>query len=511
MLSFSYITKLLIQLKNIYLIKNTITRITNHSYLGLHHPIQQNNLSILKQQIYNSGSLFIKFAQWYISKLKSNDIKENDSTTTQIITYFEDIFEQCPYHNLEFTKSSFHKELNISLDDYIIPNTLKPLASGSIGQVYFAIRKEDNKEIAIKVKHPDIDNDLENQTELIHFFKWIQNIKYFKKKYNLFFNIDDFLNDINLQCDFNNEANNCKKFRENFSDSKNQIIFPEVLFQSRNILISEYIEGKDFEEFTDFQRYNICLNFLCFFNQMMLIDNFIHGDLHCKNWKVRINPDTNQPQIIIYDCGICFSNKDIKITQDFWFAVSRYDVDLLHKAILKFIIKSDNKDVNTTATKTSDGDADDIMSINGVTEQELHDEIKKTLLEFGEKCLGTSIVLKTILNFFSMHNIMVDKFLLNFSILLCVLEDFLVKNNVINNDTNINMFNVINQMELDLISFAETKKCYSKVNQLFKNENETKFKKYQNNIEKYNVTHLDKDKKLFSNLEFSSIKFKPID
>ena len=77
--------------------------------------VQLRSLISLKKIIYESGSLYIKFFQWYISKLKSNIINtDNPETiiTTNLITYFDDIFEQCPYHSIEHTKTTFKKSMN---------------------------------------------------------------------------------------------------------------------------------------------------------------------------------------------------------------------------------------------------------------------------------------------------------------------------------------------------------------------------------------------------------------
>ena len=75
----------------------------------------------------------------------------------------------------------------------------------------------DNTEIAIKVKHPDITNNLDNYLEIIKLFKFLQSFNYIKKRYNLIFNIDDFLNDIIQQCYLRIESSNSKKFKYNFS------------------------------------------------------------------------------------------------------------------------------------------------------------------------------------------------------------------------------------------------------------------------------------------------------
>ena len=45
---------------------------------------------------------------------------------------------------------------------------------------------------------------------------------------------------------------------------------------------------------------------------MVTFNNFIHGDLHKKNWKVRINDD-GEYKIILYDFGLCWKLFDPSI------------------------------------------------------------------------------------------------------------------------------------------------------------------------------------------------------
>ena len=86
-----------------------------------------------------------------------------------LIDYFQDIFENCPFHDIKFTKQIFQESMpGYKLETYIDMGTFKEIASGSIGQVYYAKRLSDGKEVAIKVKHPDITTDLENQLIIIN-------------------------------------------------------------------------------------------------------------------------------------------------------------------------------------------------------------------------------------------------------------------------------------------------------------------------------------------------------
>lgn len=463
-------------------------------------------LQKLKQDMFDCGFLYVKFFQWYISKLKSDIIQSNigeqkDYSNSRVnsisyfISHFEDIFEQCPYHDIEHTKKVFAESMNnIELEDYIDITTFKEIASGSIGQVYYGKRKIDNLEVAIKVKHPNIKEDLENQHELINIIKIIQKISYFRNYFNIYINLDDFLLDINLQCDFNNEANNCKTFQDNFKSSSNYIVFPKVVYQSNDLLISEYIEGDAFENLTEIQKYHTSINFICFFYQMLLIDNFLHGDLHRKNWKVRNNKETNNIQIVVYDCGICFQNTCVELTNDFWFAIINYDVKALNKSVLKFICETTDNYVKN--------------------DKRLDEEINVFFNNVLNQTITTSVLIKLIIDFFSSNDIIVNKFLLNLSILVCVIEEFLKINSLIEKDKKrslkrISMFEIINEYQLDIIAYCDIKNCYPEVNNMFKLDMNNKYKKYKSNIEENNIIEIvNSDKQLFGSLILSKLKFK---
>ena len=525
---FGYCKRLYYQISNIYHIKKYIDLIfknidnidnINNNEIDVK---QKENFESLKKIIFSCGSLYIKFFQWYVSKLKSNIVNNNinvenvsciDSSVdssidinksnnlSKFINYFEDIFEQCPYHDIEHTKKVFCNSMyGIKLDSYVDISTFKIIASGSIGQVYYAKRKSDNLEIAIKVKHPNINEDLEKQYEIINFIKLIQSIPFIRNYYNMYFNIDDLILDINLQCDFNNEANNCKIFQENFKSSSNYIVFPKILYQSNDLLISEYIEGESFESLSDNQKYQTSINFVCFFYQMLLSDNFLHGDLHCKNWKVRRQKDTNtnNVQIVVYDCGICFQNTSLGLTTDFWFSLINYDIESLKKTIMRFIVESNNNNNNINVNK-----------------QKFDEDMKLFFNNILTESVSTSFIIKSIINFFRSHNIIIHKFLLNLSILVCVIEEFLKENNIVDKDKQRNlkrtsMFEIINDSQLDIIAFCDVKKCYPKIRDLFSEHMSNTYKKYKSNVIKNNINENDNnDSKLFSSLSLSTLKFRP--
>ena len=227
---------------------------------------------------------------------------------------------------------------------------------------------------------------------------------------------------------------------------------------------------------------------------MLLVDNFIHGDLHCKNWKVRIHNE--KPQIIVYDCGICFENVDVNLSSDVWFAIGKYDIPNLITILKKFVI------VNNL--KISDCDYDM--------------EIKNIFDEILKNSLGTGMLLKSIIHFFNKNDIIINKFLLNFCILICLVEEFLKSNDVINRERNIaikgNMFNIIIDNQLDLIAFCKIKNCFPQVHTILKNEIEQKkalcknIHILENNSLLQNEITATKPN-LFNSINLSGLAFKP--
>jgi len=506
---FRYLLNIFRQLRKIFGIKGILENIHNNLADEKKSLEEQQSLWLdLKTSIFTCGSLYVKFLQWYISKLKSNTLDNQDITYTErlkaFVAYFEDIFENCPFHSLDDTRAIFAGECGMTgivLEKYVHMDTLKEIASGSIGQVYYARRQSDNREIAIKIKHPDIAKNLEEQLSLIRMLSYIQSFKWVRRRYNLIFSIDDFLSDINQQCDFNNEANNNIRLRINFQASQDFVVFPEVLFQSEDVLISEYIPGKEFTSLSPIQQHMTALNFVCFLYQMLFVDNFIHGDLHCKNWKVHIlEGEENTPsriKIVVYDTGICFTNSDCTLTRSFWFALGKYDLKGLNACLKSFVVK-------------------DTSINNPMSEEELTAEIDKMFSTILQHSVGTGMIMKSIINYCSSRNIMIDKFLLNLSITICLLEEFFKKTDMVDREKNnprngVAMYDIIDENALDIIAFCQVKSCYPGVLEIFQKEMDTKYLAYQVNLQENNIHEDGKNNTapvLFNGLALSGLKMR---
>ena len=147
--------------------------------------------------------------------------------------------------------------------------------------------------------------------------------------------------------------------------------------------------------------------------------------------------------------------------------------------------------------------------------------------------MGTSLIMKILLDIFRNNNLIINKFLLNFTIFICVIEEYMKNNNLINKtiNKNITMFDIINDGNIDVITFCEVNKCYTEICDLIKLKSKNNFKIYKNNNQinnqidnnnqkdnnnqidnnnqKNNNNQIDNNtKKLFCSIELSNLTFK---
>ena len=170
---------------------------------------------------------------------------------------------------------------------YIILDTI---SSGSIGQVYKVKNIYTNKIYALKVKHPNIDNDI----YMINFIVWLFNLSKFT-----FFELDVFINNFVNECSFVNESDNMIKFYEYYKDNY-KIIIPNIYEHSENIVM-DYYDGENISLLEDYNKIKYMILIVLFCNNNKLVLNFNHGDLHFGNFK------KNEDKLVVYDFGYCFT------------------------------------------------------------------------------------------------------------------------------------------------------------------------------------------------------------
>lgn len=154
--------------------------------------------------------------------------------------------------------------------------------------------------VAIKVLHPRVAKVVERDLAIMHCFAWIINSLPTMEWLSLPGEVTAFGEMMRQQMDLRIEANNLEIFRKNFADSAD-IKFPKPYMEycSRKVLVEEFISAIPMPKFlnkagpkggkgSEEMEKRISNKGLDAFLKMLLLDNFIHADLHPGNIYVRL-------------------------------------------------------------------------------------------------------------------------------------------------------------------------------------------------------------------------------
>lgn len=156
--------------------------------------------------------------------------------------------------------------------------------------------------VAVKVVHPRVDLIVERDLSIMRVFAQIINAFPNMEWLSLPGEVEAFSNIMRQQMDLRIEAGNLVIFRENFA-SNADIKFPRPYTQycSKNVLVEEFISAIPMPKFLNFtggadrKGYSsygmdkrVSSKGLDAFLKMLLLDNFIHADLHPGNIYVRL-------------------------------------------------------------------------------------------------------------------------------------------------------------------------------------------------------------------------------
>ena len=283
------------------------------------------------------GIFAIKLIQWSLNRLKTIYNKDEYNLISK---NFNKYYENCSNHDFNFTKEIYFKDFNKNiLEDFEINE--KPVASGSIGQVYEAYFIDNNnnrKKVAIKVLHPNIKNQIYLPKKMLLFFDYLTRKINSLKKFKAIININSFFENLKKQINLKIEVKNMKKMYELYKNNS-FIVIPTVYKYSENIIVMSYEEGKYYEnlKISDYQKYKIITLLKLLWRDSIEINNFIHGDLHNGNWKVRKHPDIkNMYQIILLDFGLFIEFSDKDFISNLNYAIEKCDIEKMWFHLKKY-------------------------------------------------------------------------------------------------------------------------------------------------------------------------------
>ena len=268
-----------------------------------------------------AGPAFIKLGQWAASR--------SDVFPDEMCDIMSKLHSNSQAHTMEATRKTVEAAFDgRPFDDIFDEFNETPLGVGAIAQVYKAKLKPDlavptdadiarharplkdnvkrrvetvlksspkrvpSTYVAVKVLHPNVERTVRRDLRIMYFFASVLNVIPTIEWLSLPDEVAQFGEMMKLQLDLRIEAANLTTFRQNFKDrSTAWFPYPYTDFTTRNVLVEEFAQGMPISDFMEYGggvfQHDIADEGLDAFLRMLLLDNFVHADLHPGNIMVR--------------------------------------------------------------------------------------------------------------------------------------------------------------------------------------------------------------------------------
>lgn len=271
-------------------LKKTVRFYIGFEYKRLVQKYTQRQLGAwCKDQLVNMGPTFIKIGQFVSTR---SDVFGRDITDE-----LKDLQDNVAPLEWDMLKKSIPQGVFTQIDE-------KPIASASIGQVHIA--KIGNTEVAIKIKRPNIDNQIRSDFEGLLMF--IKGLKFFSNdrrltEFEILFT--EYYNLLLQEIDFEREANNMERF-SNMFEKTSWIKIPKVYksFSNDSCVTMEYVPSlkiNDTQKLTElkFSTEKISTKLIECYVDQIIKHGSVHIDPHPGNIGI-----TENGQIVFYDYGM---------------------------------------------------------------------------------------------------------------------------------------------------------------------------------------------------------------
>ncbi|KIY69170.1 protein kinase [Cylindrobasidium torrendii FP15055 ss-10] len=278
----------------------------------------------LVQQMELAGPTFVKLAQWAGSR--------TDLFPSVLCDRLGELHSHGKAHSLEHTKKVISRAFNRPFEEIFVEFDDEPIGSGAIAQVHRAVLKQDlippsylgprrhrNKltdeiapsllkeplpsvptaAVAIKILHPRVAKTISRDLAIMSFFARFLTVFPGMHWISLPEEVDVFGDMMFQQLDLRNEADNLLTFEANFSPRNVPMTFPRPLknWSTTELLVEEFQDALPLEAFLKngggpFDKQMATVGLDAFLN-MLLLDNFVHSDLHPGNIMVKFTKPTS--------------------------------------------------------------------------------------------------------------------------------------------------------------------------------------------------------------------------
>lgn len=298
-------------------------------------------LEVVLVTLEKAGPAFIKWGQWAATR--------PDLFPRDLCTQLSKLHTKAPEHSFAYTKKTIERAFGRKLSEIFENFEEAPVASGSIAQVHraslrFRYPGQQNKPlvVAVKVRHPGVGESIRRDFMIINMVAKISTLIPTLRWLRLDESVQQFAVFMMSQVDLAREAAHLSRFIYNFRRWKDvsfpkpvyPLVHPAVLVETYELgeSVSHYVDGLDGHERVKAALAHIGTHALL---KMLLVDNFIHADMHPGNILVRVPQNKSsrkrlfksKPHVIFLDVGMTaeLSSSDRVNLLEFFKAVARRD------------------------------------------------------------------------------------------------------------------------------------------------------------------------------------------
>lgn len=349
-------------------------------------------LRLLVRTLEGCGPVGIKWGQWASTRY---DIFEDD-----LCDALSTLINAAPVHPMAWTRDVVRTELGADISELFDEFSSEPIASASIGQVHTARLRRDygahvkGEQVAVKVQHPGLAERLGLDMAILCGAADRLAAVAGERGFSISETVAQFASNFYMQLDFRDEAENLRRFSHHFSGGFWSAIvsFPRPIdpLVSQHVLVETFERGQSVADYLhkageapkvtqwrregdkwvpvdkaesiesqfrgegdDFEiRVKVALVGVQSYLKMLMVDNFIHADLHPGNVLVRMEEvgfwgrvqrylllgqtGTRVPHIVFLDAGLAaqFGDHIYSNAQNFFESIVRFDGPGFGRAIL---------------------------------------------------------------------------------------------------------------------------------------------------------------------------------
>lgn len=239
----------------------------------------------------------------------------------------------------EAIKERIETSLGAPCEQLFVSLEEKPLAAASVAQVHRAVLKTDdgNREVVIKVQRPGISETIASDLDILHSLAALLERTIVETRiYSPVALVQQFDRAITNELDFTIEADNARRFKENFVGNES-VVFPHVYKQasSKHVICLEFLDGVKINKAVEKGHSGgvLARAAVDIIIKQIFEDGFFHADPHPGNVLI-LGPPT-KPVYALIDLGMVgrLSPRMRDLTVDMMVAAMRRDYEAVADAL----------------------------------------------------------------------------------------------------------------------------------------------------------------------------------